>query len=164
MLAVYKWRGARTFLQLHLIAAKRFSRKIELFSTMKLHALFLLVLVVAVAYVTARPEETYTDKYDNVDVDQILKSERLFSAYYKCLMDEGKCTPDAAEIRKVMPDALETDCSKCTKTQKETVKKVIKHLVNDKPDMWTRLADKYDPDRKYRTKHENEAKEIGVKL
>ncbi|CAL7948557.1 unnamed protein product [Xylocopa violacea] len=131
---------------------------------MKVQVLFLLVLVAAVAYVTARPDEKYTGKFDNVNVDEILKNERLLLNYYKCLMDEGKCTADGAELRKVMPDALETDCAKCSEKQKEMAKKVIKFMVNNKPDLWTKLADKYDPEKKYRTKYEEEAKKNGLQL
>ncbi|XP_012153654.1 chemosensory protein 3 [Megachile rotundata] len=129
---------------------------------MKLSVLCL-VLVVAVAFVAARPEEgTYTTKFDNVDVDQILHSDRLLNNYFKCLMDEGRCTSDGAELKKILPDALETECKKCTEKQREVTKKVIKHLVNNKPEMWQKLVDKYDPEKKYRVKFEKEAKEIGV--
>lgn len=48
----------------------------------------------------------YTTRYDNVDVGQILKSDRLFSNYYKCLMDEGRCTPDGQELKRIQPGAL----------------------------------------------------------
>jgi hypothetical protein len=48
----------------------------------------------------------YTGRFDNVDVDQILKSDRLFSNYYKCLMDKGRCTPDGQELKRIQPGAL----------------------------------------------------------
>lgn len=56
-------------------------------------ALFVLTIV-ALASVQA-----YETKFDNVDLDQILKSDRLLNNYFKCLMDEGKCTPDAKELK-----------------------------------------------------------------
>lgn len=58
-----------------------------------------LILVVAVAYVAARPEEKYTDKFDHINVDQILQSDRLLTNYYKCLMDEGRCTAEGTELK-----------------------------------------------------------------
>ncbi|XP_017878064.1 ejaculatory bulb-specific protein 3-like [Ceratina calcarata] len=130
---------------------------------MKTTVLCLLVLV-AVAYVAARPKDEYTSKFDNIDVDQILHSDRLLTNYFKCLMDEGRCTSEGAELKKTLPDALETECSKCSEKHKEVVKKVIKFLVKEKPEMWDKLANKYDPDRKYRTKFENQAKELGVSV
>lgn len=64
-------------------------------------AVFGLLAFVAVVCVTARPEDKkYTNKFDNVNVDQILQSERLLDNYFKCLMDEGRCTPDASELKR----------------------------------------------------------------
>ncbi|CAK9822158.1 Ejaculatory bulb-specific protein 3 [Anthophora retusa] len=124
-----------------------------------------LLLLVAVAYVAARPEEeAYTNKFDNVNVDQILHSDRLLTNYYKCLMDEGRCTAEGNELKKVLPDALATECKKCSDKQREVIRKVIKYLVENKPELWTNLANKYDPEKKYRMKFEEEAKKIGVKV
>lgn len=60
-------------------------------------------------------QEKYTTKYDGVNLEEILKSDRLFNNYYKCLMDTGRCTPDGNELKRTLPDALKTDCSKCKK-------------------------------------------------
>lgn len=62
----------------------------------KLVLLALCALAVSVAYAE---EEKFTDKYDNVDLDEVLKNERLFNSYYKCLMDQGKCTAEGAELK-----------------------------------------------------------------
>lgn len=41
----------------------------------------------------------YTSKYDNVDVDKILKNDRVLTNYIKCLMEEGPCTPEGRELK-----------------------------------------------------------------
>lgn len=41
----------------------------------------------------------YTTKYDNIDLDEIIKSDRLLKNYVNCLLDKGKCTPDGAELK-----------------------------------------------------------------
>lgn len=64
-------------------------------------------------------EETYDEKYDNVDIAEVLKSERLLTNYIKCLMDEGPCTEDGRDLKDTLPDAIETDCSKCSEKQKD---------------------------------------------
>lgn len=56
----------------------------------------LLFLVIAVASTVA---EKYTTKYDNVDLDEIVKSDRLLKNYVNCLLEKGKCTPDGAELK-----------------------------------------------------------------
>lgn len=44
-------------------------------------------------------EDKYTTKWDNIDVDSILKSDRLLRNYFNCLLDKGRCTPDGAELK-----------------------------------------------------------------
>ncbi|XP_076289581.1 chemosensory protein 3 [Lasioglossum baleicum] len=129
------------------------------------YGLLCLFALVAIAYVSARPEETkYTNKFDNIDVDQILRSDRLLKNYYKCLMDEGRCTSEGTELKRVLPDALATECAKCTEKQREVTEKVVKFLVDHKPEMWSKLSKKYDPDGKYKTKYEKEAEKHGIKV
>lgn len=40
----------------------------------------------------------YKIKYD-VNLDEILNSDRLLNNYFKCLVDKGKCTPEAADLK-----------------------------------------------------------------
>jgi Insect pheromone-binding family, A10/OS-D len=74
---------------------------------MKFLVLFALVIVGVVN------AQKYTTKYDGVNLDEILKSDRLLNNYFKCLMETGKCTPDGNELKRTLPDALKSDCSKC---------------------------------------------------
>lgn len=70
-------------------------------------------------------ETTYDSKYDSIDVDQILKSERLLSNYIKCLLDEGPCTPDGQDLKDTLPDAIANNCSDCTNPQKEKSDRIM---------------------------------------
>lgn len=80
---------------------------------------FTFFCIIAIALVTiCGCEETYDLKYDNVDVDEILKSERLLSNYINCLMDEGPCTEDGRDLKEILPNAIATDCEKCTEKQR----------------------------------------------
>ncbi|XP_029169469.1 ejaculatory bulb-specific protein 3 [Nylanderia fulva] len=126
---------------------------------MKVLALFLLV---AVSCVLA--EDSYTTKFDNVDLDAILRSERLLKNYVNCLLDKGSCTPDGKELKEHLPDALETECSKCSEKQREGTEKVIRYLVNKKPATWDQLKKKYDPTGEYSHKYENQAHEHGINV
>lgn len=49
--------------------------------------------------VLAAPEK-YTTKFDNVNIDEILNNDRLVNSYFKCLMDQGKCTPEGEEVKR----------------------------------------------------------------
>lgn len=41
----------------------------------------------------------YLEKFSHINVIEILSNDRLFSAYFKCFMETGPCTPDAREMR-----------------------------------------------------------------
>ncbi|XP_018916030.2 ejaculatory bulb-specific protein 3 [Bemisia tabaci] len=109
-------------------------------------------------------ESTYTNKYDNIDLGKILTNDRLFLNYFKCLMDEHTCSPDGAELKKVLPDALSNKCAKCTERQRSGSEKVIRHLIDNKPEMWAKLEAKYDPKGTYRKTYKNEAEKLGIKV
>nr|CAJ01490.1 hypothetical protein [Biphyllus lunatus] len=121
--------------------------------------IFVITLFALIAFVCARPDDKYTTKYDNVDLDEIIKSDRLMKNYVSCLLEKGNCSPDGSELKKHLPDALHTDCSKCSDTQKNGSKKIIRHLIDNKKDWWKELEAKYDPEGTYRKKYEAEDKE-----
>ncbi|XP_028174915.1 allergen Tha p 1-like [Ostrinia nubilalis] len=128
---------------------------------MKTFVLLALSLVVAVAY--ARPGAQYTDKWDHINVDEILESQRLLRGYVDCLLDKGRCTPDGKALKETLPDALEHDCSKCTEKQKASSDKVIRHLINKQPDYWKELSAKYDPNNIYQDKYKDKIEEVKSK-
>ncbi|XP_046750536.1 allergen Tha p 1-like isoform X2 [Diprion similis] len=119
------------------------------------------IVLVLVACVCAKP---YTTKYDNVDLDQILRSDRLLKNYVNCLLEIGNCTPDGKELKTSLPDALANDCKSCNMKQRDGSEKVIRHLVNERPDMWAKLAAKYDPNNQYQRKYKNTAANAGIKV
>lgn len=43
--------------------------------------------------------QKYSNKYDNIEIDQILSNKRVLNNYIKCILDEGPCTPDGREFR-----------------------------------------------------------------
>ena len=47
----------------------------------------------------ARRDEKYTTKYDNINIDEILASDRLVDNYVKCLLDKGRCSPEGIELK-----------------------------------------------------------------
>ncbi|XP_055542309.1 ejaculatory bulb-specific protein 3-like [Wyeomyia smithii] len=123
-----------------------------------------IVVVLALVALVAAQDDKYTTKYDSIDVDEILKSDRLFTNYFKCLMDDGACTPEGNELKRVLPEALENNCAKCSAKQRETSSKVIKNLTENRPEQWKALKAKYDPDNKYISKYSDDASKDGIKL
>nr|XP_014097578.1 ejaculatory bulb-specific protein 3 isoform X2 [Bactrocera oleae]XP_014097579.1 ejaculatory bulb-specific protein 3 isoform X2 [Bactrocera oleae]XP_036222533.1 ejaculatory bulb-specific protein 3 isoform X2 [Bactrocera oleae] len=117
-------------------------------------AALIFFIIVAVQYGSAQKQ--YTNKFDNVDVDGVLSNNRILTNYIKCLMDKGPCTQEGRELKKLLPDALQTDCSKCTDTQRKNSQKVINFLRVNRPGEWKLLLDKYDSKGIYRSKYEKQ--------
>ncbi|VVC26972.1 Insect odorant-binding protein A10/Ejaculatory bulb-specific protein 3 [Cinara cedri] len=126
-------------------------------------ALLFAVVAVLVALMdrtaTAAPQKEtasteYTNKFDNIDIDQVLASKRLVNNYVQCLMDKKPCSAEGSELRKVLPDALKTQCIKCSPKQKNAALKVVERLQKDYPTEWKQLLDKWDPKREYSQKFE----------
>ncbi|XP_077258942.1 ejaculatory bulb-specific protein 3-like isoform X2 [Temnothorax americanus] len=129
-------------------------------------AVICLFAVISVVYVHADTSDEYTNKYDNIDVDQILSNNRLLKRYVDCMLDKPnvRCPAEAIELKKHITEALETECVKCSDHQKAVIKKVIKFLVLNKRDMWNELKAKYDSNGKYAKKYEDMAKEENVEI
>lgn len=41
--------------------------------------------------------DAYTNRYDNFDIDSVLKSDRMYKSYLNCFLDLGPCNPMAEE-------------------------------------------------------------------
>lgn len=65
-------------------------------------SLLVVAVAVLVAVCSAIPAERYTSKFDNIDLDAVLRNERLSRKYVDCLLaktDEG-CTADAKLLKR----------------------------------------------------------------
>lgn len=62
--------------------------------------LIVVSMLVCLAWVVLAEETKYTNKFDNVNLDDILNSDRLLTNYVKCLKGTGKCTPDGTELKR----------------------------------------------------------------
>ncbi|EZA60473.1 ObirCsp6 [Ooceraea biroi] len=117
---------------------------------MKGYFLILLTSLIALALAAER----YPVKYDDVDVERILQNNRVLTNYIRCMLDEGPCTAEGRELRKTLPDALSTGCTKCNDKQKTVAEKVIGHLKAKRSKDWERLIAKYDPHGEYKKRYE----------
>lgn len=52
-----------------------------------------------------------------------------------------------------MPEALSTECAKCSDAQKKLAGKVLSHLLQNHRDFWDALIAKYDPEGNFRKKY-----------
>jgi hypothetical protein len=69
---------------------------------MRSSSLIVLCLALLVAAVAASPATNgrkYNDKYDHIDVDAILRNDRILSSYIKCMLDKGPCTAEGKNLK-----------------------------------------------------------------
>ncbi|KAL1399988.1 hypothetical protein pipiens_002137 [Culex pipiens pipiens] len=127
---------------------------------------FFIVALALVALVAAQEEEgdKYTTKYDKIDLDDILKSDRLFKNYYACLLDDGPCTPEGSYLKRILPEALETNCAKCSDKQRDDGVRAIKYMAENRAEEWKVLKAKFDPENVYVEKYLADAEKEGIKL
>ncbi|XP_034835697.1 allergen Tha p 1-like [Maniola hyperantus] len=112
------------------------------------------ILLVGLAVISFSVAEEYTDRYDDINIDEILQNKRLLASYMKCVLGQGRCTPEGKEIRVNLQDGMQTGCSKCTKTQKIKARKVVNHLRNHEHQFWEDLKKKFDPENKFKPTYE----------
>nr|ALT31606.1 chemosensory protein 24 [Cnaphalocrocis medinalis] len=122
------------------------------------------LIVLCCIAVAALADDKYTDKYDNINLEEILENKRLLTAYVNCVMERGKCSPEGKELKENLQEAIETGCAKCTENQEKGAYRVIEHLIKNELDIWRELTAKYDPKGTWRKKYEERARANGITI
>ncbi|XP_055595092.1 ejaculatory bulb-specific protein 3-like [Uranotaenia lowii] len=126
---------------------------------------FFIVALALVAMVVAEEDDSkYSTRYDAINLDEILKSDRLFKNYWKCLLEEGPCTAEGKYLRMILPEALETNCAKCSEKQHDDGIRTIKYMTEHWPMEWQQLKTKYDPENIYVERYLEKAEKAEIKL
>ncbi|KAL6418745.1 hypothetical protein ACFW04_011825 [Cataglyphis niger] len=100
------------------------------------------IIGISLMYVLAE-EDKYDDKYDDIDILEILNNSTHRNQYYKCLMGTAPCvTADEKFFNKIFGEALQTQCRKCTEKQKYMLEAVINWYTKNQPLQWIQLVEK----------------------
>uniref|UniRef100_A0A336KFB7 CSON007980 protein n=1 Tax=Culicoides sonorensis TaxID=179676 RepID=A0A336KFB7_CULSO len=91
----------------------------------------------------------YSARYDNLDIDTILSSNRLVTNYVDCLLNKKPCPPEGKDLKRILPEALRTKCGRCSNKQKENAIKVIRKLYENYPSHYNALREKWDKSGEY---------------
>ncbi|KAK3916221.1 Allergen Tha p 1 [Frankliniella fusca] len=83
------------------------------------------------------------------EVDLVLNNEALLKTFIRCLLEKGPCSPDGYQLRRLLPQALESGCDKCSANHRQQSERVIRFLIAKRPQDWKQLARKYDPKGEY---------------
>ncbi|KAG8041731.1 hypothetical protein G9C98_007035 [Cotesia typhae] len=100
------------------------------------------VIVIGIVFAAVSCEELYSDKYDVLNVEEVLAHDELRDTYYNCFMDRGPCAEDADYWKGNFPEAVVTNCRKCTEWQKVAFDKIADWYSSHQPDNWNSLIDK----------------------
>ncbi|KAG5334700.1 PEB3 protein, partial [Acromyrmex charruanus] len=118
----------------------RVCAKVE--ETMARLSLIVTIIAVALACVFAE-KEFYSDRYDDININEILANEKLRKEYYYCLLGTAPCkTADAKFFAEIIGDAMQTQCRKCTEKQKNLLDTLIDWYTKNKPEEWEAIIKK----------------------
>ncbi|CAH0713309.1 unnamed protein product, partial [Brenthis ino] len=108
------------------------------------------VLAAVLAATLALPTDTYNPMYDNFNAHELVENIRLLKNYGKCFLEQGPCTSEGLEFKKVIPEALRTSCGKCSPKQRELIRIVVHGFQTKLPELWDQLTKKEDPNGEYK--------------
>lgn len=112
------------------------------------------LLSMSLLAVIIKSQDPYTTRFDHVNIDSILSNDRLRNNYVKCLLETGKCNKEGATLKEIIPDALKTECKKCSASQQRGIEKIVGFLMKNQAKDWESLTRKYDPKGEYTKKYE----------
>ncbi|CAH1737627.1 ejaculatory bulb-specific protein 3 [Aphis gossypii] len=102
---------------------------------------------------TIRETSSYPTRYDYIDIEAVMNNERIIKILFNCVMSRGPCTREGLELKRIVPDAIQTECAKCNERQRKQAGKVLAHLLQYKPEYWKMLVQKFDPNNVYLRKY-----------
>ncbi|KAL3276413.1 hypothetical protein HHI36_011797 [Cryptolaemus montrouzieri] len=104
----------------------------------------------------------YGTKFDNLDLELIMTNERLLKNHFDCLLEDKGCMPETTELKKHLPEIIETCCAKCSEKHKAGKEKLVSFLKEKRPELLKAVLDKYDPDRSRKAKCAEKMKNSGI--
>ncbi|XP_060871068.1 ejaculatory bulb-specific protein 3-like [Metopolophium dirhodum] len=95
------------------------------------------------------PSGYYVSTYDNLDVGQLLRNQKVVSSFFKCFVNEGPCTPDGKLVKAyLLPEIIRTVCGKCTPRQKDMARQVLRYIYTHRRADFDKIMLIYDTDNK----------------
>ncbi|VVC33987.1 Insect odorant-binding protein A10/Ejaculatory bulb-specific protein 3 [Cinara cedri] len=87
----------------------------------------------------------YLRRFDNLDVDQILSSDRLLDSHIKCYLNTAPCIPIARDLKRALPIVASNGCKDCNDIQIKNIKKALAYVKTKRAPEWTQMVALYDP-------------------
>ncbi|KAK0181339.1 hypothetical protein PV327_003631 [Microctonus hyperodae] len=87
---------------------------------------------------------SWAEKHIHLNIDPLLKNERIFSKLVDCILDESPCTGPIAKYKQQISSALETDCEECQEQFKQLAAKTLVYIRENKPDKFILIKEKFN--------------------
>nr|WJJ70375.1 venom protein U-MPTX.7-38 [Megalopyge opercularis] len=110
-----------------------------------MNAVFFLAVLVAVA-----ATEFYDSKYDDFDEQEVIDNPRLLKSFANCFLNKSPCTGEGTNFKNLIPEAIQTECAKCSPKQKPKIRKLIIATKEKYPELYEEFLDFFDPNKEYR--------------
>ncbi|CAH0590221.1 unnamed protein product [Chrysodeixis includens] len=110
---------------------------------------FFYALSVLLVLASVQAEETYSTENDDLDIDAVVADLDTLKGFVGCFMDTVTCHTVAADFKKDIPEAINTNCLKCTQAQKHIFHKFLLGLKEKLPADYESFKAKFDPERKH---------------
>nr|ARO70320.1 Chemosensory protein 16 [Dendrolimus punctatus] len=106
------------------------------------------VVMVVIAVAAARPGNPY-EKFDSLDVDEVISNSKLTTALLNCMVGEGKCTPEGTDLKNLAPGAVQNKCADCTPEQKTKAAKFMRAARKDYTELFNKIVKIHDPNNEH---------------
>ncbi|XP_020298694.1 ejaculatory bulb-specific protein 3-like [Pseudomyrmex gracilis] len=101
------------------------------------------ILVTIITFTCVAAREFYDSKHDLLDIRNVLENKEERTDYYNCFIEAAPCKTDASKFfKEIFPEALTTQCKKCTPKQSEIMRTTIEWYLEHEPLNWAHLVAK----------------------
>ncbi|XP_050542613.1 allergen Tha p 1-like isoform X2 [Daktulosphaira vitifoliae] len=85
----------------------------------------------------------------------LVENPHIRERYLNCFLENGPCSPDARNVKEMIPEALENECKLCNDIQKKIIEKMMCFLNNHQPEILQKVTAKFDPQGEYMKQYIN---------
>ncbi|XP_071559871.1 ejaculatory bulb-specific protein 3-like [Temnothorax nylanderi] len=96
-----------------------------------------LIIAMNVLMCVLAEEETYPKKYEEFDVQDMLRNSR--EQHLNCYLQIGPCTEEQRLMSEMFGEALQTDCKKCADGHRSILVQVRDWYLENLPEVWQQI-------------------------
>lgn len=81
--------------------------------------------------------------FEGIDVDSILRNEKLINKHVKCIRMEGRCDTNGKSLKTMLPRVLNENCAGCSEEQVFNANKIIEWMKRNRAADWAYIRPLY---------------------